>query len=56
MKQLFIKNNYNIMLICHKRVASNEATILQACHMSDVYATLAVPIMRHYHEAEVVCL
>ena len=23
------------MLICHKRVASNEAAVLQACHMSD---------------------
>ena len=27
------------MLICHKRVASNEAAVLQACHMSDVHAT-----------------
>ena len=25
------------MLICHKRVASNEAAGLQACHMSDVH-------------------
>ena len=33
------------MLICHKLVASNEATVLQACHMSDVYATSAVYIM-----------
>ena len=31
-----IKNNYNIMLICHKLVASNEAAVLQACHMSDM--------------------
>ena len=28
------------MLICHKRVASNEAVVLQACHMSDVHATM----------------
>ena len=28
------------MLICHKRVASNEAAVLQACHVSDVYATM----------------
>ena len=28
------------MLICHKRVASNEAALLQACHMSDVHATM----------------
>ena len=28
------------MLICHKRVASNEAAVLQACHMSDVHATM----------------
>ena len=34
---IIIKNNYNIMLICHKRVASNEAAILQACHVSDVH-------------------
>ena len=27
------------MLICHKRVASNEASVLQACHVSDVHAT-----------------
>ena len=33
------------MLICHKRVASNEAAVLQACHMSDVHAPLAVSIM-----------
>ena len=25
------------MLICHKRVASNEAEVLQACHVSDVH-------------------
>ena len=28
------------MLICHKRVASNEAAVLQACHVSDVPATM----------------
>ena len=28
------------MLICHKRVASNEAAVLQACHMSDVHAMM----------------
>ena len=28
------------MLICHKRVASNEAAVLQACHMSDMHATM----------------
>ena len=28
------------MLICHKRVASNEAAVLQACHVSDVHATM----------------
>ena len=28
------------MLICHKRVASNEAPVLQACHVSDVHATM----------------
>ena len=33
------------MLICHKLVASNGAAVLQACHMSDVHATLAVSIM-----------
>ena len=29
------------MLICHKRIASNEAAVVQACHMSesDVHAT-----------------
>ena len=43
-----MKNNNNIMLICHKRVASNEAAVLQACHMSlmsDVHATSAVSII-----------
>ena len=30
------------MLICHKRVASNEAAVLQACHMSDMHTTSAV--------------
>ena len=30
------------MLICHKRVASNEAEALQACHVSDVHATSAL--------------
>ena len=29
------------MLICRKLVASNGAAVLQACHMSDVHATLA---------------
>ena len=38
------------MLICHKRVASNEAAVLQACHVSDVHgvnnaATSSVSIM-----------
>ena len=33
------------MLICHKLVVSNAAAVLQACHMSDVHATLAVSIM-----------
>ena len=28
------------MLIRHKRVASNEAAVLQACHVSDVHATM----------------
>ena len=28
------------MLICHKRVASNEAAVLRACHVSDVHATM----------------
>ena len=28
------------MLICHKRVASNEAAVLQACHVSNVHATM----------------
>ena len=28
------------MLICHKRVASNEAAVLQACHISDEHATM----------------
>ena len=27
------------MLICHKLVVSNEAAVLQACHVSDVHAT-----------------
>ena len=27
-------------LICHKRVASNEAAVLQACHVTDVHATM----------------
>ena len=26
------------MLICHKCVASNEAAVLQVCHVSDVHA------------------
>ena len=29
------------MLICHKLVSSNGAVVQQACHMSDVHATLA---------------
>ena len=33
------------MFICHKRVASNEAVELQACHMSDVDETSAVSLM-----------
>ena len=33
------------MLISHKRVASYGAAVLQACHLSDVHATLAVSIM-----------
>ena len=28
------------MLICQKRVASNEAAVLQACHVSDVHAIM----------------
>ena len=28
------------MLICHKCVALNEAAVLQACHVSDVHATV----------------
>ena len=28
------------MLIYHKRVASNETAVLQACHMADVHATM----------------
>ena len=28
------------MLISHKRVASNEAAVLQLCHVSDVHATM----------------
>ena len=28
------------MLICHKRVASNEVAVLQACLLSDVHATM----------------
>ena len=40
-----IKNNYNIMLICHKLVVSNEVEVLQACHVSDVHATSAVYAM-----------
>ena len=28
------------MLICHKLGVSNEAAVLQACHMSDVHATM----------------
>ena len=28
------------MLIFHKRVASNEAAVLQACHVSYVHATM----------------
>ena len=42
-------NNYNILLICHKLVASNEAAVLQACHMSDVHATAAINIGSVHH-------
>ena len=28
------------MLISHRRAASNEAAVLQACHVSDVHATM----------------
>ena len=41
------------MLICHKLVASNGVEVLQACHMSDVHATLAVFILPA--SREVVC-
>ena len=41
------------MLICHKLVASNGVEVLQACHMSDVHATLAVSILPA--SREVVC-
>ena len=33
------------MLIGHKLVVSNEAAVLQACHVSDVHATSAVYAM-----------
>ena len=33
------------MLICHKLIVSNAPAVLQACHMSDMHATLAVSIM-----------
>ena len=33
------------MLFCHKFVVSNAAAVLQACHMLDMPATLAVSIM-----------
>ena len=33
------------MLICHKLVVSNEALVLQACHVSDVHGTVAVSTM-----------
>ena len=33
------------MLICQKLVVSNEAAVLQACHVSDVHATSAVYAM-----------
>ena len=32
------------MLICHKRVASNEAAVLQECHVSDVHATMHLKV------------
>ena len=41
------------MLICHKLVVSNGAAVLQACHMSDVHATLGVSVMPVWWE--VVC-
>ena len=33
------------MLICQNLLVSNDAAVLQACHMSDVHAPLAVSIM-----------
>ena len=41
------------MFICHKLVVSNATAVLQACHMSDVHATLAVSIIPAL--CEVVC-
>ena len=41
------------MLICHQLLDSNGAAVLQACHMSDMHATLAVTIMPA--SREVVC-
>ena len=35
------------MLICHKRVASNEAAVLQACHVSDVHPSSNKAAMVH---------
>ena len=35
------------MLICHKLVVSNEAAVLQACHVSDVHAISAVYACQH---------
>ena len=28
------------MFICHKRVPSNKAAVMQACHLSNVHATM----------------
>ena len=41
------------MWICHKLVVSYEATVLQACHVSDVHATSAVHTMQA--SWEIVC-
>ena len=44
------------MLICHKLVVSNEAAVLQACHVSDVHATSALyAIIAMPASWEVVC-
>ena len=44
------------MLICHKLVVSNEAAVLQACHVSDVHATAATSAVSTMPASwEVVC-